>query len=578
MKLTETYSGNDVPKRTKWVYSSVAMCRDASYALVSLFLITYIQYSGVLTKNMDGKTASEITTAFTAMYGVITALVIGYRIFDALNDPFMGVLIEKLHFKTGKYKPWILIGGVTNSIVVLALFCGPKVIPSLGGWGYVAWFAVFYLLWGITFTMNDIAYWGMLPSLTSDEKQRNSITTIMSIFCSVGQFAVAGLGPILSGAMGYDVYVVFAIICGSLLAISQIILFLFLKEHDRNIEEELKHPQPKFKDMFSVLKQNDQVRVMVIALFLYYLGSGILNALGVNYFYFAVNYTAGSTIMTIFTVIYGLGTILAQFLFPLFSKKFTRKKLITLCFYGLLIGYAAFFIYGLPIGNGKYLSPAPSIENSNGTFAPNVFYVIPLCIIGLLIFFCQGLFYMTLLIMMTNTIEYNEYKFGERKEAVIFSLRPLTTKLASSLQQGILFLFLAIAALSPIITKISGYQNLNASDPAYSSGNTLGADCDAALSGLQPWQVLVFKIGVAIIPVVLFVIAYFLLKKYYTIDEKTYNDIVKELEQRASNSQVSDADATSTLADTNSIDSIKTVDTPIATDANSIAEDVSTEN
>lgn len=535
MKISETYSGNEIPKRTKWVYSSVAAARDASYALVSLFLITWIQYSGVLTRGMqqDGASSSDMTVAFTAMYGVITALVIGYRIFDALNDPFMGVLIEKLHFKSGKYKPWILIGGVLNSIVVIALFGGPTLFPGLTGWAYVAWFAVFYLLWGMTFTMNDIAYWGMLPSLSSDEKQRNNVTTIMNIFCSLGQFAVAGLGPILSGAMGYNVYIVFALVCGSLLAATQIVLFFFLKEHTRDVEEEKKHPQPRFKDMFTVLKQNDQVRVMVIALFLYYLGSGILNALGLNYFYFAVNYTVGSTIMTIFTVIYGLGTILAQFLFPLFSSKFSRSKLLFLCFIGLIIGYALFFIYGLPLGNGNYISPVPFTNDANGAAVLNIWYVIPLCLIGLLIFFCQGLFYMTLLIMMTNTIEYNEYKFGERKEAIIFSLRPLTTKLASSLQQGILYLFIALAALAPVINSISSFQNDNALGNL--TQEQLGINCDAALSNLESWQVLVFKLGVAIIPMVLFIVAYFILKKFYKIDEKTYNDIVKEIEQRKAN-------------------------------------------
>lgn len=537
MKLTETYDGSQVPKRTKWVYTTVAASRDACYALVSLFLITWIQYSGVLTKGLveNGASSDEITIAFTAMYGVITALVIGYRIFDALNDPFMGVLIEKVHFKTGKYKPWILIGGLTNSVVVLALFCGPSIIPALQGWAYVAWFAIFYLIWGITFTMNDIAYWGMLPSLTSDEKQRNSITTIMSIFCSVGQFAVAGLAPILSGGeLGYKVYPIIAIICGSLLAITQTVLYFFLIEHKRDIEEEKNHPQPKFKDMFSVIKQNDQVRVMVIALFLYYLGSGILNALGLNYFYFAVNFSVGSTIMTIFTVIYGLGTILAQFLFPLFSKKFTRKKLLFLCFIGLMIGYTLFFVYGLPIKQGEiYLSPLP-YTIVDGKSVLNVFYVIPLCIIGLLIFFCQGLFYLTLLIMMTNTIEYNEYKFGERKEAVIFSLRPLVTKLASSIQQGILYLFIAVAALTTVITSISNFQNMAATTPSYDPS----IDCDNALSSLAPWQVLVFKLGVAVLPLILFVVCYFILKKKYIIDEDTYTNIVAEIEKRKQQPQL----------------------------------------
>ena len=279
-RIDEVYEGENVPKRTRWIYQGVAAARDAAYTLVAMFLITYIQYSGILTRGLGP--LDDKSTAFIAMFGVISALVIGYRVFDALNDPFMGVIIEKVHFKSGKYKPWIMIGGVTNSIVVLALFLGPSIIPSLVGWGYVAWFAVFYLLWGITFTMNDIAYWGMLPSLTSEEKQRTSITTMMSIFCSVGQFVVAGLSPVLSGTFGYEVYTTIALIVGIALAVTQLVLYFFLVEHKRDIEEEKSHDTPKFKDMFTIIKKNDQVRIMTIVLFIYYLGSGILNTLGLN--------------------------------------------------------------------------------------------------------------------------------------------------------------------------------------------------------------------------------------------------------------------------------------------------------
>lgn len=531
MRISETYEGSKVPGRTKWIYSTVAVARDAAYTLVAMFLVTYIQYSGVLTRGLE-KGSADLSSAFLAMYGVISALIIGYRIFDALNDPFMGVIIEKTHFKTGKYKPWILIGGVSNALVVFALFWGPEI--GITGWSYVAWFAVFYLLWGLTFTMNDIAYWGMLPNLTSEERQRNTITTIMSIFCSVGQFAVAGLAPVLSGIIGYNVYKYIAIIVSVLFAVTQIILYLFLKEPKRDLEAEKQHEPAKFKDMFTVVKKNSQVRVMFFVLLVYYLGSSILNGLGLNYFYFAVNYSIGGTVMTIFTVVYGLGYILAQILFPILSKKFTRNQLLLFTFIALIAGYLAFFIYGLPLGNGNYIGPAPIV---NGSL--NIVYLIPLCLIGLVIFFAQGLFYMVLIIMMTNTIEYNEWKFGERKEAVIFSLRPLTTKFASAVQQGVLYLFLAIASLSGIIASISDLQNQNIL--GIQDIKDVNIQCDALVSDIAPWQTIVFKLGVAILPLVLFIIAFILIKKFYVIDEKMYNNMVKEIEERKANSHVNES-------------------------------------
>lgn len=469
------------------------------------------------------------------MFGVISGLVIGYRIFDALNDPFMGVIIEKVHFKTGKYKPWILIGGLSNAIVVFALFVVPSFATFLQGWGYVAWFAVFYLLWGLTFTMNDIAYWSLLPSLTSDEKQRNSITTIMSIFCSVGQFAVAGLAPIISGKFGYTSYIWISIIVAALFAISQTILYFGLIEHKRDVQAELSHPQPHFKDMFEVIKKNDQVKWMTIILFLYYLGSGILNALGLNYFYFAVNFSVGSTVMTIFTIVYALGMIISQFSFPALSKHFTRNQLIKVTIIATIVGYLAFFIYGLNI-NGVTLSPSPL--NADGSM--NIWYVIPLCVIGLVIFAAQGLFYLILIIMMTNTIEYNEWKFGERKESVIFSLRPLTTKLASALQQGVLYLFLIFSSLLGVVSSISSLQsNYAAGSQTAADLTQLNNDCDTVITNMQSsqmWSVAVYKIGVAILPMILIFVSYLIIKRHYKIDEKTYQTICDEIKARKATS------------------------------------------
>ena len=82
------------------------------------------------------------------------------------------------------------IGAVTNSLILALMF---TVRPT--GWGFVALFGVFYLLWEMTFTMNDIAYWSMLPSLSRDEKTRNQLTTFVALAASIGAFAVGGLLP-----------------------------------------------------------------------------------------------------------------------------------------------------------------------------------------------------------------------------------------------------------------------------------------------------------------------------------------------------------------------------------------------
>src|SRR5574344_2165473 len=496
MKVTETFTGSKVPKGTKYLYPASTIFRDASYTLVSLFLLTYIQYSAPLgygwVWNITDAVRSNAT--YYAQWGVITAIIIILRIWDGFNDPIMGWIVEKTHFKTGKYKPWILIGGLTNAVVLYLMFT-----LQPGGWWYVVFFGVFYLLWDFTFTMNDIGYWSMLPSLSSNEKERNDLTTLVSVCASIS----------------------------ALFALSQLILFLFCKEHKRDEKEEKASEGTKFTDMFKILKNNSQTRITTIVICVYYLGSSILNGFGLNYFYFNYGYGNGGSIMTYFTVAYALGTIIAQFIFPALLKKFSRNQLFTISFYILAIGYVLFYLYDLPLGNGVYLGLEGLGKTSTGAYYGDIGI---LCFLGIFIFAGQGLFYLILLVMMTNTIEYNEFKFGERREAVIFSLRPLTAKVASALMSGIVAVGLSVTSLYAISSGISDLEVQKGLEEITKEEVISGAD--SLIDGIAWDQMFWLKFFMCILPLVLFIISYILIKEFYIIDEKYYENMLTEIDKK----------------------------------------------
>ena len=77
------------------------------------------------------------------------------RVFDAFNDPIMGVVVAKTRTKWGKFRPWLFIGTLTNAVILYLMFAAP---PKLDGNGLVAYAAVTYILWGVTYTMMDIPY------------------------------------------------------------------------------------------------------------------------------------------------------------------------------------------------------------------------------------------------------------------------------------------------------------------------------------------------------------------------------------------------------------------------------------
>ncbi|MDD3099094.1 MAG: MFS transporter, partial [Bacilli bacterium] len=269
-------------------------------------------------------------------------------------------------------------------------------------------------------------------------------------------------------------------------------------------------------DMFRLMKTNDQLRWIVIVILIYYIASNILNGLGLNYFYFMFGYGndagEGGNIQFLFTIMYAGGTILAQFLFPLLIKFLKRSTLLLISFLMMALGHVVFFFIGAPF---------------NGVPALGVQYPILLYVLGIIIFSGQGIFYLILLIMMENTIEYNEWKTGERKEAVAFSLRPLTAKLASSAQQGIVWVTLSVSgalAVTEGISKLEVDKGLGIATDIETGANQLIAN------GNQ--DMIIFAAVMTLLPFLLYVGAYLITRFLYNIDEKKYAQIVKEVDER----------------------------------------------
>jgi len=506
--LTKTFEGDIPPRSTSTIYCGASVFRDACYQLVSAFLITYITLSGVLDAD---------PTAFMAQITTISIITIVCLIWDGLNDPIMGWIIEKVHFKWGKYKPWILIGALLNTVVVLILF-----LAHPRGWGFVGLFAVFYFLWDVAWTINDIAYWSMLPSLTKDEARRNKITSIMQICISIGVFGVYGAVPLLVGAFegvsAQTTYGLIAVVVVSLYLISQIVLVLFTKEHKQEVtaaQEEV-----KFKDMITLFKKNDQFRVNIIAILLNYLGAGTVVGFGMYYFYLRFGYgsEAGGSIQFMFTIMYAVGTLLAQVLYPFISRVLTRKKILVISMVSIIVGYLALFFVGFPVFSNNIVA-----DPSSWTI-----WLLHAC--GVVMFFGQGLFAVAIIMQMQSTIEYNEYKYGERKEALVSSMRALVAKFASAIQRLLIFLTLLISGLYAISQVISNSEAELASGSI--TTEELMAQINEAREGISNGQWLRFSIGMLWIPLILLLVSLFLSMFIFKIDEKKYQEMVDEINMR----------------------------------------------
>lgn len=507
--LKRTFKGEDAPRGTTSIYCGASLFRDACYQLVSGFLITYITLSGLLSPEPE---------QFIAQISVISVITIICLVWDGFNDPIMGWLIEKVKFKWGKYKPWILIGALLNTVIILVLF-----LAHPTGWGFVVLFAIFYFLWDIAWTINDIAYWSMLPSLTKSEKKRNNITSIMQICISIGVFGVYGAVPMLVGAFpgvsAQTVYGIIAIVVVVLYLLSQLFLIAGCKERDRS-ESEDKPEDVKFKDMFTLFRRNDQFRTNIVAILLNYLGSGIVIGFGLYYFYLMFGYGAdyGGAIQFLFTIMYAIGTIIAQVSYPLLSKFLKRKSIMGVSIATVVVGYLLFFFTGIPV----FSSQALVVAN------PNLIWL--LYGSGVIFFFGQGLHAITVIIQMQSTIEYNELKFGERKEALVSSMRALVAKIGSAIQRLLVFLTLLISGLYAISNVISNAE-ANIQNGSITS-EQLYLDIELARSAIDQGQWLTFSIGMIWIPLILIVASILISMFVFKIDEKKYDEIITDLRKK----------------------------------------------
>lgn len=412
--LTKEISAEDRQfNRNKWLFSVSGIGRDMSYQLIASFLLTYIQF---------GMTLSIVQfTTISLLIGVVG------RVWDAINDPMMGAIIEGTHMKFGKFRPWILIGAVLTGVIIILMFN----VQSLSGWNFVIYMIVMYLLWETSFTMNDIGYWSMLASLSSKKEQRNSATMLTVVFAGLGAFIAQGGISFLYPGNVREAFRLISISVALIFVAMQTIMVLFIKERPRAQMEV--NEKVSLKQMWSTIKNNDQILWMTLSMLFYNVGSSLLVGLAYNLYYLEIGYDGNAIV---FIAIFGVFNIGSQVFYPKLAQKFGRKKLQLYSIILACIGYLGIALLGW-----------------EWSFIP--FNLITLSIFGVLVFVGQALFYMASIINMTNCVEYNEYKRGERNEAVVSTLRPFMAKFADALKYGIVTVVLAVSLVYGLSQNIS---------------------------------------------------------------------------------------------------------------------------
>lgn len=456
-------------RRNKFCFGLGTVGRDALYSLVSMYLLVHLTD---VVRFSDGG---------LAVIGVMLTL---FGVFDAVIDPFVGAIVDNTKTKWGKFKPWILIGMIGTGILTVLMFHNFDMDET----SHIILLAATYLLFSIFFSLNDIAYWSLMPAISKDQKVREGVGAFARICANVGMFAMVliylNVPSFFGGMSERDAYFIFAIIVAIIMWAFQSITLIGVKEDRSQLEAA---ERTTLKDLFRALVGNDQLLVTAVSMALFMIGYCTTTGFGTYYFKYAYG---DEGMYMVFAAVLAVAQLTALSVFPLFRKKFTRKQLYTGSMIAVTISYIIFFLS---------------------------FEWLPLVVLaGLGLFFAQAFIQLLMLLFLADAVEYGEWKLGKRNEAASFAVQPFINQFGGAISKGIVSFTLIISGLNMIANEIGLYPDLESE----------------IVAGIEDWRIWVMKLSMMILPLICILVGFVLYQKKFKIDEEMYATIVSDLEKR----------------------------------------------
>ena len=451
-------------KREKASYGMAAVGKDMVYMLSATYVLYYYQ---------------DILGVSAIAMGIILMVA---RVFDAFNDPIMGVIVAKTRTRFGKFRPWLMIGTITNAVILFAMYAAP---PSMDGSGLVAYAAISYILWGMTYTMMDIPFWSMIPAFTDGGKERENLTTLARSCAGVGSalITIITMKCVLTLGAGDERvgFKLFALIIA-------IIFIAFIAFACITIKEKstVDVQTPSVGQMFKALIQNDQAMTVVIAIVLINCSLYITSNLLIYFFKYDVAGTGWADAYTLFNAFGGGIQIISMMIFfPLLRHFISTTKVFYLSLILAMAGYGILLIFMVS-----------GIKTLFALFVP-----------GFLIFAAFGMLTVLTTVFLANTVDYGELKNNRRDESVIFSMQTFVVKLSSGIAALIASICLSIFHIS---------ENTDAVISAAAS--------ESSLMGL--------RMTMTILPIIGMLAAVAIFRKKFILNEAKVDEITETLKSR----------------------------------------------
>ncbi|NCB25542.1 MAG: MFS transporter [Bacteroidia bacterium] len=410
-----------------------------------------------------------LTFFYTDIFGIsplqVTALFLVARVWDAINDPLMGMIVEKTHFKSGKYIPWFVGLCIPYGISTVLVFTTPIGISKVA----FAWFT--YILFGMLFTGIIIPVTSLSSSMTQDPIERTKLNSFRMFSSGVGGVACAILVPVLAEKLGTNPqngYQRAMIVMSVIMVISFLVTGKYCKE--RVPESKIDQEEPfRFKDIGIQFTKNKPLLILFVMYLVAYTYNILVSTVGT---YFVTYNMDGRIGMATWSMLQTLPSIIPMLFVPAIAKRIGKKATIIVGCVISFIGMVLFFLFP----SSAYIGFAAS--KAIGAFG-------------------YGITLATIWSTLPDCVEYGEYVTGRRCGGLIFSLASFSIKIS-----------LTIAGILPTI--IFSFVD-------YVPNGVQNAQCLMAIKAMN-----------SIIPAIILLIGIIVFRAY-PLTEKKFDSIVDVL-------------------------------------------------
>ncbi len=368
---------------------------------------------------------------FTKVFGLpeaaVTFMILILGVWDAINDPLMGAVIDRTRTRFGKLRPYLLFVPLPLSVFTILLFAGPVILQDVKTTAIkIVYMYISYFLWEFFYTIGDIPFWSMSAAISPSPADRTRAISSARFISGV----LGGLSPTIlvvlmdlsnNGTIGLSlaqVFLLMAVIAGTF---GMGLFSLAGRCCKERVVQSVK--EPSVLEGFKVMVKNKPLFLIII--------SSVLSSLGGLSSVFATYYYSEVIHLNSLTLLISLpGSILGfitYLLIPKLKARFDNRQIIFLNgFSRVIVGVIVFLVGYNNFTNFRVVIPLLMFQNLVFSFFDTVNMVIPTEMIG-------------------DTVDYMEWKTGERNEGISFSVLTFIGKLTGSLSTSL------GAALLPVI-------------------------------------------------------------------------------------------------------------------------------